>query len=221
MIENDRIREDESVAIVEDSTPAEQILAPLQISDYSQFLYEASYSGVKSTDFTYEAGKKLGLNNGISTSNVRVKFLNDSKTDALFYCTATDRNSETSDVVVREKETENGRVNPNWIEKGCSRAIRNSIKARLPVQLFRTALQRAIAAGEIKQSAIIETQRKLSVTWCERDESLDNIDKRTFFNATQQEYGKSESWDADMWLQIIDDLKNLVDWLKAVSRSPF
>ena len=202
-------------------TPSEQILAPLTLSDCSQFLYSTNYGGKPGQDFTAEGIKTLGLNNGISTSDVRVEFLDGAKTDALFYCRATDRNGETSDVVVRQKETENGRVNPNWVEKGCSRAIRNAIKARLPVQLFRTALQRAIAAGEAKQSAIVEAQRQLSVAWCERDESLCNIDKRTFFKAAQVEYGESEYWDADTWIQVTADLKTVVEWVKSIGKSPF
>ena len=197
-------------------TPTEQILAPLTLEDYSQFLYETSYGGKKGQDFTFEGVKTLGLNNGISTSDVRIEFLDDSKTDALFYCRATDRNGDTSDVVVRQKETENGRANPNWIEKGCSRAIRNAIKARLPVQLFKSALQRAIAAGEAKQSAIVDAQKALGVAWTERDESLCNIDKRTFFKAAQVEYGESEYWDADTWQQLLTDLTPLADWVKGV-----
>ena len=149
MIENKNSTEATTAELVEVQaestllTPTEQILAPLTLEDYSQFLYETSYGGKKGQDFTFEGVKTLGLNNGISTSDVRVDFLDDTETDALFYCRATDRNGDTSDVVVRQKETENGRVNPNWIEKGCSRAIRNSIKVRLPIQLFKTALQKS------------------------------------------------------------------------------
>ena len=35
-----------------ETTPSEQILAPLELSDYSQFLYETNYGGVKGKDFT-------------------------------------------------------------------------------------------------------------------------------------------------------------------------
>ena len=202
-------------------TPSEQVLAPMELSDFSQFLYATNYGGKPGQDFTAKGIKTIGLNNGISTSDVRVEFLDDAKTDALFYCRATDRNGDTSDVVVRQRETENGRVNPNWVEKGCSRAIRNAIKARLPVQLFRTALQKAIAAGQAKQSTIVEAQRQLSVAWCERDETLGNIDKRTFFNAAQQEYGESESWEAETWRQITADLQNCEEWVKSIGKSPF
>ena len=204
------------IAIVETErtpTPSEQILAPLDLSDYSQFLYDTIFGGVKGQDFTAEGIKTLGLNNGISTSDVRVEFLNDEKNEALFYCTATDRNGDTSDIVVKQKEKENGRINPNWIEKGCRRAIRNAIKARLPVQLFKTALRKAIAAGEAKQSAIVEAQQALSVAWSERDESLHNVDKRTFFDAEQAEYGDSADWDADTWQQVTDNLNNLAEWV--------
>ena len=197
-------------------TPAERILAPLELSDYSQFLYETSYGGKKGQDFTAEGIKTLGLNNGVSTSDVRVEFLNDEKTEALFYCTATDRNNDTSSVVIQQNQKENGRINPHWISKGCSRAIRNAIKARLPVQLFKTALQKAIAAGEVKQSAIVEAQRKMSAAWGKRDESLSHIKKPSFYAAAQVEYGDSEYWDADNWSQIITDLQNLADWVKAV-----
>lgn len=211
---------DENTAIAEVETeadapltPSAQILAPLELSDYSQFLYNTEYGGEKGQDFTYEGIKTLGLNNGISTGEVKIEFLDDEKTEALFYCTATDRNGDTSSVVIRQGETEYGRVNPNWIEKGCSRAIRNAIKARLPVQLFKTALQKAIAAGEAKQSAIIESQQELSVAWEERDESLCELEKRTFFDAAQQAYGESEYWDAETWKQVASDLNTLSDWV--------
>ena len=197
-------------------TPAERILAPLELSDYSQFLYETSYGGKKGQDFTAEGIKTLGLNNGVSTSDVRVEFLNDEKTEALFYCTATDRNNDTSSVVIQQNQKENGRINPHWISKGCSRAIRNAIKARLPVQLFKTALQKAIAAGEVKQSAIVEAQRQLSVAWDERDESLCHIKKPSFYAAAQVEYGDADNWDSDTWQQIIIDLTEIADWVKAV-----
>ena len=129
-------------------TPSERILAPLSLEDYSQFLYDTNYGGKPGKDFTAEGIKTIGLQNGISTGEVKIEFLNDEKTEALFYCTATDRNGDTSQRVIKQCENEHGRINPNWIEKGCARAERNAIKARLPVQLFKTALEKAIATGE-------------------------------------------------------------------------
>ena len=202
-------------------TPAERILAPLELSDYSQFLYETNYGGKKGQDFTAEGIKTIGLQNGISTGDVRVEFLDDAKTEALFYCTATDQNGNTSERVVKQTESENGRVNPHWIEKGIARAERNAIKARIPVQLFKTALQKAIAAGQAKESAIVEAQRRLSAAWCERDETLGNIDKPTFYAAAQQEYGESEYWDVETWGQITEDLQTQAEWVKAIGQSPF
>lgn len=207
------------IAVVETQakpTAREQMLAPLELSDYSQFLYETNYGGKKGQDFTAEGIKTIGLQNGISTGEVRIEFLNDQKTEALFYCTATDRNGETSSVVIQQNQTEHGRINPNWIAKGSSRAIRNAIKARLPVQLFKTALQKAITAGEAKQSAIVEIQRKLGKAWAERDESLHNIDKKSFYAAAQQEYGDSDDWDETTWQQVLTDLTTLADWIKNI-----
>ena len=100
-------------------------------------------------------------------------------------------------------------------------AERNAIKARLPIQLFKTALQKAIAAGKAKQSAIVEAQHKLGVAWESRDETLGNVDKSTFYRAAQVEYGESDQWDAETWYQVIDDLKNLADWVKTINSSPF
>ena len=215
----------ESTAIVEaevthNITPTDQILSPLTVLDYSQFLYATNYGGKAGQDFTAEGIKTIGLQNGISTGEVRVEFLNDEKTIALFYCTATDRDGNTSERVVQQRETENGRINPHWIEKGISRAERNAIKARLPIQLFKTALQKAIAQGEAKQSAIVEAQNKLGVAWSQRDESLGNVDKKQFYLAAQAEYGDAETWDADTWHQVIDDLAKLSDWVKALA-NPF
>lgn len=54
------------LAIVETEhtpTPREQIPAPLDLSDYSQFLYDTNFGGVKGKDFTAEDIKTLGLNN--------------------------------------------------------------------------------------------------------------------------------------------------------------
>lgn len=216
----------ESTAIVEVSearpiTPSEQILEPLTLADYSQFLYSTNYGGKAGQDFTYEGIKTLGLNNGISTSEVRVEFLNDNNTEALFYCTATDRNGDQSSVVVKGKETEHRSVNPNWVSKYSSIAIRNAIKARLPIQLFKTALQKAIAQGEAKQSAIVDAQRELGVAWGARDESLGNVDKPTFYRAAQAEYGDAEYWDHETWKQVTEDLKNLAEWVKTIGNSPF
>ena len=201
-------------------TPSERILVPLELADFSQFLYPTNFEGKPGQDFTIKGVKTIGLQNGISTGDVRVKFINDEKTIALFYCTATDRDGNTSERVVQQRETENGRVNPHWIEKGIARAERNAIKARLPIQLFKTALQKAIAQGEAKQSAIVQAQHKLGVAWAERDESLGNVDKRQFYLAAQAEYGDAEYWDADTWHQIIDDLAKHVDWVKALT-NPF
>ena len=216
MIENNQTRNDESAAMVEVIAPTQQILAPLELSDYSQFLYETSYGGRKGQDFTAEGIKTLGLHNGISTGDVKIEFLNEEKTEALFYCTATDANGNASERVVKQCEMENGRKNPTWVEKGVARAGRNAIKARLPVQLFKTALQKAIAAGEARQSAIVKAQQKLSATWCSRDESLCNIDKRQFFAAAQAEYGDAETWDAKTWYQVANDLENMVEWVREV-----
>ena len=201
-------------------TPSEKILAPLTLEDCSQFLYSTNYGGKPGQDFTAEGIKVLGLQNGISTGDVRIEFLDPEKTVALFYCTATDRNGDTSERVIKQCELENGRVNPHWIEKGMARAERNAIKARLPVELFKTALQKAIAQDQAKQSAIVEAQNKLSIAWAERDESLGNIDKKQFYFAAQAEYGDAETWDADTWHQVIDDLAKLTDWVKAL-QNPF
>ena len=212
----------ESAALVEVEaevahlTPSERILAPLELSDYSQFLYDTNYGGKKGQDFTAEGIKTISLQNRISTGDVRVEFLNSEQTEALFYCVATDANGNTSERVVKQRECENGRVNPHWIEKGIARAERNAIKARIPVQLFTTALQKAIAAGDAKASAIVEAQQALGIAWTERDESLCNINKNQFYAAAQAQYGDSEYWDAETWYQIIDDLKNLVDWVQEV-----
>ena len=225
-MENQNIEEKTAIAEVKATaiapiTPAEQVLTPLQIADYSQFLYDTNFGGKRGKDFTAEGIKTIGLQNGISTGDVRVEFLNNEKTQALFYCTATDANGNTSERVVKQCELENGRVNPHWIEKGIARAERNAIKARIPVQLFKTALQKAIAAGEAKQSAIVVAQQQLSVAWTERDESLCNIDKRTFFKAAQVEYGESEYWDADTWVQVTADLQNCEEWVTNIGKGPF
>ena len=78
-------------------TPSEQMLTPLEFSDYSQFLYSTNYGGKPGQEFTFEGIKTIGLQNGISTGNVRIEFLKKEKTEALFYCTATDRNGDTSE----------------------------------------------------------------------------------------------------------------------------
>ena len=197
-------------------TPSEGILAPLELSDYSQFLYETNYGGKHGQDFTAEGIKTLGLNNGISTGDVRVEFLNDEKTEALFYCTATNSDGDTSSVVIQQNKRKNGRDNPHWISKGCSRAIRNAIKARLPVELFKMALRKAIAAGEAQQSAIIEAQQALGVAWASRDESLCHIHKKDFYKAAQAEYGDADDWDVNTWNQIRIDLQDMRQWVKAV-----
>lgn len=215
----------ESTAIVEaevthNITPTDEILSPLTVLDYSQFLFATNYGGKAGQDFTAEGIKTIGLQNGISTGDVKIEFLNDEKTIALFYCTATDSDGNTSERVVKQCETEHGRVNPHWIEKGITRAERNAIKARLPIQLFKTALQKAIAQGEAKQSAIVEAQNKLGIAWAERSESLGNVDKKQFYMAAQAEYSDAEYWDADTWHQVIDDLAKLTDWVKALT-NPF
>ena len=202
-------------------TPSEQVLAPLELSDYSQFLYSTKYGGKPGKDFTAEGIKTIGLQNNISTGDVKIEFLNAEKTEALFYCTATDRNNDTSERVVKQSECENGRVNPHWIEKGIARAERNAIKARIPVQLFKTALQRAIAAGEAKQSAIVEAQKALGIIFADRDDSLCHIKKPTFYAAAQREYGDAEHWDAETWLQVTDDLKIMAEWVKSIPKGPF
>ena len=78
------------------------------------------------------------------------------------------------------------------------------------------ALKKAIADGEAKQSAIVETQRKLSVAGAERDQSLHCVHKKAFFVAAQQEYGESDEWDEHTWQQVLTDLTPLADWVKAV-----
>lgn len=202
-------------------TPSERILAPLELSDYSQFLYSTNYGRKPGQDFTAEGIKTIGLQNGISTGDFRIEFLNSEKTEALFYCVATDANGNSSERVVKQCENENGRINPHWIEKGIARAERNAIKARLPVQLFKTALQKAIEQGQAKQSLIVEAQKALGIAWCERDQSLGNIDKTAFYKAAQAEYGEAEQWDHETWNQVTEDLKNLVDWVKSLTKRPF
>ena len=185
-------------------TPAEQVLTPLQIADYSQFLYDTNFGGKRGKDFTAEGIKTIGLQNGISTGDVRVEFLNNEKTKKLFYCTATDANGNTSERVVKQCELENGRVNPHWIEKGIARAERNAIKARIPVQLFKTALQKAIAAGEAKQAAIVvDTVSSCLSLGHKRDESLYSIDKATVLsNLRKLSMARVNTGMSDTWKQV-------------------
>ena len=123
--------------------------------------------------------------------------------------------------MIQQNQNENGRINPHWISKGAARAIRNAIKARLLVQLFKTALKKAIDAGEAKQSAIVEAQRALGVAWSERDESLCHIKKTTFYKAAQSEYGDADDWESETWNQIIIDLKEIAQWVKAMTKGAF
>ena len=176
----------------------ESILAPLELADYAQFLYETNFGGKKSQDFTFEGIKTLGINNGISTGDVRIEFLNDEKTEALFYCTATDRNGDTSGVVVQQNKKENGRENPNWISKGCSKAIRNAIKSRLPVQLLKTALQKAIAAGKAKESAIVQAQKDCGQAYAENAQAL-GMTKKQAFSVAVEAFGDSDFWEVSEW----------------------
>ena len=138
------------------------------------------------------------MNNGISTGDVRIEFLNDEKTEALFYCTATDRNGDTSGVVVQQNKKENGRENPNWVAKGCSRAIRNAIKARLPVQLLKTALQKAIATGQAKESAIVQAQKACGHAYAENADAL-GMTKKQAFSVAVESFGDSDFWEVSEW----------------------
>ena len=64
-------------------TPSEQIIAPLNLSDYSPFLYSTNYGGKPGNqDFTAEGIKTIGLREGISAGDVRIEFLNPEKTEA-------------------------------------------------------------------------------------------------------------------------------------------
>ena len=53
-------------------TPTQQILSPLTVLDYSQFLYATNYGGKVGQYFTAEGIKTIGLQNGISTGDVKV-----------------------------------------------------------------------------------------------------------------------------------------------------
>ena len=176
----------------------ESILAPLELADYAQFLYETNFGGKKGQDFTFEGIKTLGLNNGISPGDVRIEFLNPEKTEALFYCTATDRNGDTSGVVIQQNKVESGRENPNWVAKGCSRAIRNAIKARLPVQLLKTALQKAIATGKAQESAIIQAQKACGQAYAENADAL-GMTKKQCFSVAVAAFGDSDFWEVSEW----------------------
>lgn len=62
-------------------TPAEQIIAPLNLSDSSQFLYSTNYGGTPGTDFTADGIKTIGLRDALSTGDVPIEFLNPEKTE--------------------------------------------------------------------------------------------------------------------------------------------
>lgn len=213
------IVEVEDTQIVE--SPSQKMLSILDLSDLSQFLYKTNYGGKQGQEFTAEGVKTIGLQNGISTGKVKIEFLNDEKTEALFYCTATDQNGDTSERVVKQCEMENGRINPTWIEKGIARAERNAIKARLPIGLFKTALQKAITAGEAKESEIIKSQKELATVWDNRDDSLSTVKKSQFYKKAQEEYGESVNWEVDTWKQVTSDLSNLEPWVKELAEIAF
>ena len=88
-----------------------------------------------------------------------------------------------------------------------------------PVQLLKTVLQKAIAAGEAKASAIIAAQRELGETGCNRDERLMDVEKRLFFNAAQQEYGAREDLDVNTWRQVCDALVKMSRWVRDLEPS--
>ena len=58
-MENQNIEEKTAIAEVKATaiapiTPTEQVLTPLQIADYSQFLYDTNFGGTRGKDFTAE-----------------------------------------------------------------------------------------------------------------------------------------------------------------------
>jgi len=55
---------------------------------------------------------------------------------------------QTATVKILQEKQEFGRSNRYWIEKGTTRVIRNAQKALLPVGLLKSALEKAIIAGE-------------------------------------------------------------------------
>ena len=67
---------------------------------------------------------------------------------------------------------------------------------------------------EAKATHLTPSERILAPAWCERDETLGNIEKSTFYRAAQAEYGDAEQWNAETWTQVTADLQNCKEWVK-------
>lgn len=187
------------VPAIIDATPT-GIMQAIDIADYSQFLYNANISGKSVTDFTSEGIKTIALQYGISTGEVDIKFLNDDCTEAIFKCTATNQHGQTASVNIWQSKTEYGKENRFWIEKGTTRAIRNAQKALLPVELIKSALQKAIAKGVAKQSEIAKAQKHCSTAYQKR--KSDGRTKRDLLNAAEEAWGlPNTEWDVELWTQ--------------------
>lgn len=206
--ETEQINEPEETTALAtvDATPA-GIMAAIEIADYSQFLYNANMGGKPVTAFTSEGIKTISLQYGISTGPVEIQFLDDGNA-AIFTCTATHQNGQTASVNVYQSKMDYGKENKFWIEKGTTRAIRNAQKALLPVELLKTALQRAIAKGEAEQSEITKAQARCSRIYREREKELQRSKRELLQDAADAWDLEFAEWDVELWHQFADALES-------------
>ena len=216
-MKNDKEKNKETNEIIDvpatlavDATPT-GILQAIDIADYSQFLYNANMGGKAVTDFTSEGIKTIALQYGISTGEVSIKFLEGDSEAAIFSCTATNPHGQTASVNVWQSKFEKGRENRFWIEKGTTRAIRNAQKALLPVDLLKSALQKAIAKGEAEQGDIAAAQKRAGAAYKTRTEkqvAADTRGKRELLGAAEEAWGLANTeWDSELWHAFADALE--------------
>ncbi|MYK44199.1 MAG: hypothetical protein F4039_08960 [Gammaproteobacteria bacterium] len=173
----------------------------VKIADYSQFLY--SSNGY--TDFNAEGIKTISLQFGISTGEIDIEFLNEEKTEALFRCAATNRQGDTASSCVYQSQTEYGKENRFWIEKGSTRARAKAQRELLPVALLKQELQRAITAGEAEKSNIIEAQRACTQAY---ENYNGELSKREFIDAHADKIGLDmENWTAQEWKALSEEIR--------------
>ena len=196
------------------------LLGDINITDFSEYLYEFSQGGKTVVDLNAHGIRHLAMMLHVSIEETEVSETSDGKA-WLVKARATNVRFGTSyeSAVVQAKfyrpkrgETE-PRADHQALEKALTRAQRNAMRGLIPTDMIKRLILKAVEEGKAKQSAIIQAKNKCRAEMKRQKESLESlgISPAEVYEYAVQVNGDPETWGEGTWDELstaVQDVEN-------------
>ena len=196
------------------------LLGDIDITDFSEYLYEFSQGGKTVVDLNAHGVRHLAMMLHISIESTDVQETSDgkgwvvkAKAKNVRFGTCYESAVFQSKFYGAKRGDAEPRPDHQSLEKAMTRAQRNAIRGLIPTDMIKRLIQKAVAEGQAKQSAIIQAKDKCRTEMKRQKESLEShgISIAAVYEYTVQVKGDPETWAAEDWNELaaaVQDVRN-------------